>query len=59
MWTVDDLSVFERHEGLLSQIAGNEWFAGAEIATGQEYYREVSRVLGLDDVLTFVTEKLR
>jgi Methyltransferase domain len=59
VWTVDDLTLFERHEMLLAQITSNDWFAGATISNGREYFDEVVRKLGLGDWVTFVERKVQ
>lgn len=58
VWTVDDLSLFEHQESLLSDIAASQWFTSCEIASGKQYYQEVARRLELANYLTFIHRKL-
>jgi hypothetical protein len=59
VWTVDDMALFERHEMLLAQIVSNEWFTGATIANGRNYFDTVTQKLGLNDWVTFLERKVK
>jgi hypothetical protein len=61
VWTVDDLELFKRQEALLDKTISDlrqAQFASLEASTAQEYFQEVSKLLGLDKHLTFVHHKM-
>jgi hypothetical protein len=61
VWTVDDLDLFNNYKTLLDKITSklrDAQFASLEASTAQQYFQEVSKLLGLDPYLTFVHEKI-
>ncbi|WP_437730008.1 class I SAM-dependent methyltransferase [Sorangium sp. So ce1335] len=61
VWTVDDLDLFESGEGLLETVVEQlrrRQFASLEATTARQYFAEVSRLLGLQEHITFVHERM-
>jgi hypothetical protein len=62
VYTVDDLELFREYDTLLGRIVEklrDAGFADLEASEPQQYFREVSALLGLEEQVVFVHEKIR
>jgi len=61
VWTVDDLTLFERHSTVLSEISSylrNEGMATTNIVTGPQYFEEMTKLLEIEQFISFIHERI-
>jgi hypothetical protein len=61
IWTVDDFELFSRRSDLVEEVIARLRRSGVislENSTAEEYYSQISSLLGLDPYLTFVQSKI-